>query len=79
MGPAIFGRAADRGELGGAQIIVQGTGLDVLLDGEPAGIESDRPAVFQLLAPGAVRLLQPLPHLLHEPLDDFGRGMAVGR
>jgi YegS/Rv2252/BmrU family lipid kinase len=31
------------------------------------------------LAPGTVRLLQPLPHLLHEPLDDFGRGMAVRR
>lgn len=31
------------------------------------------------LAPRTVRLLQPLPHLLHEPLDDFGRGVAVGR
>jgi hypothetical protein len=31
------------------------------------------------LAPGVVRLLQPLPHLLHDPLDDFRRGMAVGR
>ena len=49
---------------------------------QPVQIDGDDALTLPVsvaLAPGAVRLLQPLPHFLHEPLDDFRRGMAVGR
>ena len=49
---------------------------------QPVQIDGDDALTLPVsvaVAPGAVRLLRPLPHFLHEPLDDFGRGMAVGR